>query len=68
MAQVRIDLQGRGKVQTFAWARIQPMRHGVQLALGVARQIRPFGQVLAQQPSGILVGAALQVFFAHGQL
>ena len=59
MAQLRIDLQGRGKVQTFSWACVQPMGDGVQLALGVARQIRALGQVLAQQAIRILVGAAL---------
>ena len=35
------------------------MGDGVQLALGVARQVRALGQVLAQQPIRVLVGAAL---------
>ena len=59
MAQLRIDFQGRGKVETFARARVQAMSNGVQLALGVARQVCSFGQVLAQQPVRILVGASL---------
>ncbi len=56
---MRIDFQGRGKVETFPRARVQPMGDGVQLALRVARQVRALGQVLAQQPIRILVGAAL---------
>lgn len=59
MAQVRIDFQRRGKVETFPWARVQPIGDGVQLALGVAGQVRALGQVLAQQAIGILVGPAL---------
>ena len=59
MVQVRIDFQGRGKVQTFSRARVQAVREGVQLALRVARQVRALGQVLAQQAIGVLVGAAL---------
>ena len=59
MAQLRVDFQGRGKVETFPRTRVQAMRDGVQLALGVARQIRALGQVLAQQAIHILVGAAL---------
>ena len=59
MAQVRIDFQGRGEVETFPRARVQAMGDGVQLALRVARQVRALGQVLAQQPVGVFVGAAL---------
>ena len=59
MAQVRIDFQGRGEVEAFSWPRIQAMGNGIQLALRVARQVRALGQVLAQQPIHILVGAAL---------
>lgn len=53
------DLQWRRKVEAFAWARIQPMCNGVQLTLGVARQVCPLGQVLAQQLIRVLIGAAL---------
>ena len=55
MAQVRIDFQRRGKVQTFSWARVQAMGDGVQLALRVARQVSALGQVLAQQAIGVRV-------------
>ena len=59
MAQVRIDFQGRGKVETFPRACVQPIGDGVQLTLGVARQVCALGQVLAQQAICILVGATL---------
>ena len=36
-----------------------PMRDGVQLALRVARQVRPLGQVLAQQPVRVFIGPSL---------
>ena len=49
MTQLREHLQGYGKVQTLSRARIQPIGNGVQLTLGVARQVRPLGQILAQQ-------------------
>ena len=52
MAQLRIDFQGRGNVETFSWARVQPMGDGVQLALRVARQVGTLGQVSAQQSIG----------------
>ena len=58
-AQVRIDFQRRGKVQTFSRARVQAIGDGVQLALRVPRQVRALGQVLAQQAIGVLIGAAL---------
>ena len=59
MAQVRIDFQGRRKVEIFSRARVQPMGDGVQLVLGVARQVCALGQVLAQQAIGVLIGTAL---------
>ena len=59
MAQVRIDFQGRGKVETFSRVRVQAMGNDIQLALRVARQVRARGQVLTQQPIGIFIGAAL---------
>ncbi len=59
MAQVRIDFQRRGEVETFSRARVQAMHDGVQLALGVAQQVRLLGEVLAHQAIGVLVGAAL---------
>ena len=58
MAQVRVDFQGRGNVQALSWARVQAIGNGVQLALLVAPQVRPLGEVLAQQALSMLVGAA----------
>ena len=58
-AQLRIDFQGRSKVETFSRARVQPMSDGIQLVLDAARQVRALGQVLAQQAIGVLIGAAL---------
>jgi len=59
VAQVRIDFQGRRKVETFPGTRVQAMRDGVQVTLRVAREVRALGQVLAQQSVRVLVGAAL---------
>ena len=59
MAQVRRDIQGRRKVETFPRACVHAMRDGVQLALGITRQVCALGQVLAQAAMGVLVGAAL---------
>ena len=59
MAQLRIDFQRRRTVETFLWACVQAMRDGVQLALGITRQVCALGQVLAQETMGVLVGAAL---------
>jgi hypothetical protein len=59
MAQVRRDFQGRSHVEACSVARVQAMGDGVQRALGVARHVRILGEVLEQQPIGVLVGAAL---------
>jgi hypothetical protein len=59
MTQLGEDLKRRGPVETFSWPGIQLMGDGVQLALRIARQIRPLGQVLAQQAMGVLIGPAL---------
>jgi hypothetical protein len=59
MTQLRIDLQGRGEVETFSWARVQAMGDDIQLALSVAGQVSALGQVLAHQPIGVFVGATL---------
>ncbi len=60
MAQVRRNFQQCGKVETFPWARVQPIGTGVQLPLGVGRQIHALWQGLAPQPGGILVSATGQ--------
>ena len=59
MTQLRKDFQERGNVEPCSRACVQAMGDGVQLALRVPRQVRTLGQVLAQQPMGVLVGAAL---------
>ena len=33
MAQLRLNFQGRGEVQTFSWAGVQLMGNSIQLAL-----------------------------------
>ncbi len=58
-AQLRIDLQLRGKGEAFPWARVEPMGDGVQLPLGVVGEVGAPRQVLAQQPIRVLGGAAL---------
>ena len=59
MPQLHEHLQGRSKVQTLSRARIQPMGNGVQLTRGIAREIRAFRQVLAQQTIGVFIGPTL---------
>ena len=59
MAQLRVDFQGRREVQPFSRARVEAMRDGVPLTLRVPRQVRALRPVLAQQPVGVFVGAAL---------
>ena len=57
MAQLRRDFQWRGNIHTCLWAGGQPMGTGIQLALGVARQVHAREPILAQQPRGVLVDA-----------
>ena len=57
MAQLRIDFQGRGNVETLPRACVQAMRDGVQLALGVARQVGALGEELADETVPVLVRA-----------
>ena len=59
MAPLRVGFQRGRNVETFPWARVEAMRDGVQLTLRVPRQIHVLWQVLAQQPVGVLVCAAL---------
>ncbi len=59
MAQWCESLPWRRKGEALAWARIEPMCNGVQSTLGVAGPVCPLGQVLAQQPIRVLIGAAL---------
>ena len=56
---MRIDFHGRGEVKTCSWGRVRAVGDGAQLALRVPRQVRALGQVLAQQPIRVFIGAAL---------
>ena len=58
-ARLRIDFQGRGKIEAFSGTRIEAMHNGVQLALRIPRQVGALGQVLALQPVRVFIGAAL---------
>jgi hypothetical protein len=49
MTQLRIEFQRRRKAETFSRASVEPMGDGVQLALSIAGEVCPIGQVLAQQ-------------------
>ena len=59
MTQLRKDLQWRGPEETFSRSGVEAMGDRIQLALGVAQQIRALGQVLAPQAIGVLVDATL---------
>lgn len=59
MTELGKDLQRRLPVQAFSGSSVQALGDRVQFVLGVARQICAFGEVLAQQPSGMLSGPAL---------
>ena len=59
MTQGRKHLQGRRPVKTFSRSGIQPMSNGIQLTLGVTRQVRSLRQILPQKPIGVFVGATL---------
>ena len=45
--------------QSLSWALIKAQRNLVELGLRIARQSRPFKEILSQQPIGVFVGAAL---------
>ena len=59
MTESSKDLQGRLPIQAFSGARVQALGNRIQFALGVSRQFRPLGEVLAQEPIGILIGPPL---------
>ena len=46
--------QRRGEVVNGPGARIELVGDGIQLLLGVHGQVRPLGQILAQQAVGVL--------------
>jgi hypothetical protein len=47
------------EVQRFPGALVEPARHLIEMGLRVRRQVRPARKVLAQQPVGVFVRAAL---------
>lgn len=53
------DLQRREPVVSGAWSGIQTISDAVQIVLAEDAQVRALGQVLAQQPVGVLASAAL---------
>jgi len=54
------ELLGRvGEVEALAWPVVEFVGDGVQLGFGNGREVGALGPVLAQQPVGVLVGAAL---------
>ena len=51
--------QGRVEAVRGPWSAVQAVGDGVEIVLTEAAQVRALGQVLAQQPVGVLAGAAL---------
>ena len=54
-----IDLNGFAPPQSHPGAPIELIGNGVELFLGKAAQVSALGEVLAQEPIGVLVGASL---------
>ncbi len=54
-----INYHERSDPQALAWSFFYLIGNGVKLFLTVDRQVGPFGQVLANQPIGVLVAASL---------
>lgn len=54
-----INSERRFPTERFSRAGIERERDGVEVFLGIDRQVRPFWHVLAQQPIRVFVGAAL---------
>lgn len=59
MPQLSVGLQRRSPVETFSQSSIDAMGDGVQLALGVTRQVGAAWEVMTERPIGVSVGAAL---------
>src|SRR3954464_13832150 len=53
------DLSGGAPSERLARAAVERVGDGGQVAGAVAREVGALGEVLAQQPVGVLVGAAL---------
>src|SRR5690242_16617953 len=59
-AQARSEhLSGRLPAEGLAWSTVQRCRDGCELLGAVAGEVGASGEILAQQPVGVLVGAAL---------
>ena len=53
------DLQRRAPVEGGSRLVVHLVGDSIEVVLAVHRQVRPFGQVLPQQPIGVLTGTAL---------
>ena len=53
------DLGGGAPAEDLAGAMVEALLDGEQISPGVDAQIGPLGEVLAQQPVGVLVGPSL---------
>jgi hypothetical protein len=49
----------RREVEALAWALVELVGDGVEFELGDLAEVGALGEVLAQQPVGVLIGAAL---------
>lgn len=54
-----VDRNLRIKAVDSTWLTVEPIGNAVEIFLAVYRQVRSFGQILAQQPVDILTAAAL---------
>jgi len=54
-----VDSERRFPAKRFAWPGVERERNGIELILGVDRQVGALWHVLPQQAVGVLVGAAL---------
>ena len=59
MQVLGIDLQGRAVTQGHPGPPVEFIGHRIKLLLGVATEVRTLGEVLAQQPIGVLVATPL---------
>ena len=63
----RNTLGGSYEAEAFAGAVVQPLCELVEVSLGPAAQVGAFGQVLADELVGVLVGAALPGAAGRGE-
>ncbi len=62
------DFEGAAEAETLSRTVVQVADVGSQLCLGDLGQIRAFGQILAQQAVGVLVGASLPGVIGMGEV